>query len=88
VLHLLRWRAIQQAIAEGRDQMDLGGVDVAGARRPPRPDEQMYGLYQHKASFGARWVELSGAHERVFRRARYAVGRAASRLAAIGPARR
>ena len=35
-LHLLRWRAIQLAIAEGRDEMDLGGVDVAGARREPR----------------------------------------------------
>ena len=33
-MHLLRWRAIQLAIREGRDEMDLGGVDVG--RRPPR----------------------------------------------------
>ena len=33
-LHLLRWRAIQLAIREGRAEMDLGGVDVAGG--PPR----------------------------------------------------
>ena len=35
-MHLLRWRAIQLALAEGRTEMDLGGVDVAGARRIPR----------------------------------------------------
>ena len=27
----------------------------------------MYGLYQHKRSFGGRWLELTGAHERVIR---------------------
>ena len=63
--HLLRWRAVQLAIAEGRAQMDLGGVDVAGARRIPIRGESMYGLYEHKRSFGAEWVELAGAHERV-----------------------
>jgi lipid II:glycine glycyltransferase (peptidoglycan interpeptide bridge formation enzyme) len=64
--------------------MDLGGVDVQGARRPPVEGEPMYGLYEHKRSFGASWVELSGAHERVVRPRRYAIGRAlarASRLA-------
>ncbi len=35
-LHLLRWRAIQLAIREGCSEMDLGGVDVAGARGEPR----------------------------------------------------
>src|SRR5439155_856396 len=35
-LHLLRWRAIQLAIRENRNEMDLGGVDVAGSRREPR----------------------------------------------------
>ena len=34
-LHLLRWRAIQLAIREGCTEMDLGGVDVAGARGEP-----------------------------------------------------
>ena len=69
-LHLLRWRAIQLAIRERCDEMDLGGVDVAGARREPVEGEPMYGLYQHKRSFGGRWVELAGAHERVDRRSR------------------
>jgi lipid II:glycine glycyltransferase (peptidoglycan interpeptide bridge formation enzyme) len=81
VLHLLRWRAIQQAIVEGCDEMDLGGTDVPGARRPPRPGEPMYGLYEHKASFGARWVDQAGAHEKVFRPRRYAAGRLVARLA-------
>ena len=60
--------------------MDLGGVDVAGARHEPKPGEPMYGLYQHKRSFGAEWVELPGAHERVIRPARYFLGRIAARL--------
>lgn len=79
-LHLLRWRAIQLAIREGRDEMDLGGADVAGARREPREGEPMWGLYQHKLSFGGRWLELSGAHERVIRPNRYRVGRLSARL--------
>ena len=74
-LHLLRWRAIQLAIREGRAEMDLGGVDVAG--RPPRAaeGEPMWGLYQHKRSFGGEWLELSGAHERVLDAGRYRLGR-------------
>lgn len=79
-MHLLRWRAIGLALAEGRDEMDLGGVDLPGARRPPEPGEPTYGLYEHKRSFGARWVALAGASERVDRRWRYAAGRAAARL--------
>lgn len=78
--HLLRWRAIQLAIREDAVEMDLGGVDVAGARHEPKPGEPMYGLYQHKRSFGAEWVELPGAHERVIRPARYLAGRVAARL--------
>lgn len=74
-LHLLRWRAIQLAIREGRAEMDLGGVDVPGARREPREGEPMYGLYQHKLSFGGTWLELAGAHERVIRPRRYRAGR-------------
>jgi lipid II:glycine glycyltransferase (peptidoglycan interpeptide bridge formation enzyme) len=79
-LHLLRWRAIQLAIREGCREMDLGGVDVAGARREPVEGEPMYGLYQHKRSLGGQWVELTGAHERVFDRRGYAIGRTAMRL--------
>ncbi len=80
-MHLLRWRAIQLALAEGRAEMDLGGVDVEGARREPLPGEPTYGLYEHKRSFGARWVALAGAQERVARPWRYRAGRATSRLA-------
>jgi lipid II:glycine glycyltransferase (peptidoglycan interpeptide bridge formation enzyme) len=82
-LHLLRWRAIQLAIREGRDEMDLGGVDVPGARHEPSEGDSTYGLYQHKRSFGARWVELAGAHEKVVRPNRYRAGRVMARLSRI-----
>ncbi len=78
-LHLLRWRAIQLAIREGRAEIDLGGTDVAGARREPTEGEPMWGLYQHKRSFGGEWLELTGAHERVLDPNRYRIGRFASR---------
>jgi peptidoglycan pentaglycine glycine transferase (the first glycine) len=74
VMHLLRWRAIQLAIREGRSEMDLGGVDTAPDYAEPREGDPMAGLYEHKRSFGASWVEMTGAHERVLSRARYAVG--------------
>jgi lipid II:glycine glycyltransferase (peptidoglycan interpeptide bridge formation enzyme) len=76
--HLLRWRAIQLAIREGRAEMDLDGADVPGARRMPREGEAPYGLFQHKRAFGAEWVELAGAQERVARPWRYALGRGVS----------
>jgi len=63
--HLILWRALQLAGREGRAELDLGGVDVAGARSEPRPGDPMYGLLEFKQSFGGRWVELSGAHERI-----------------------
>jgi lipid II:glycine glycyltransferase (peptidoglycan interpeptide bridge formation enzyme) len=80
VLHLLRWRAIQLAIAEGCDEMDLGGADIAGARRIPEKGEPTYGLYEHKRAFGAEWVDLAGAHEYVADRLRYGAGRVTQRL--------
>ena len=80
-MHLLRWRAIELALAERRTEMDLGGVDVPGARRPPEPGEPTHGLYEHKRSFGAEWVELAGARELVIRSWRYAAGRAAAKVA-------
>ena len=83
-LHLLRWRAIQLAIREHCGEMDLGGVDVAGARGEPRRGDPLYGLYQHKASFGGRWLALAGAHERVYDGRGYRAGRLSSRLARIG----
>ena len=82
-LHLLRWRAIQLAIRENRSEMDLGGVDVAGSRREPREDEPMWGLYQHKRSFGGEWLELTGAHERVLDPTRYRLGRLAGRVVSV-----
>ncbi len=82
-MHLLRWRAIQLALAERRSEMDLGGVDVAGARRPPVTGEPTFGLYEHKRSFGAEWVALAGAMERVARPWRYAVGRVAARAVRV-----
>jgi lipid II:glycine glycyltransferase (peptidoglycan interpeptide bridge formation enzyme) len=78
-LHLLRWRAIELAMREGRNEMDLGGADVAGARREPREGEPMWGLYQHKRSFGGEWLELTGAHEKVLDANRYRIGRLASK---------
>ncbi len=77
-LHLLRWRAIQLAIAEGCDEMDLGGIDVAGERRIPKEGDRMYGLYRHKLAFGAHWVEQSGAHERIVDVLGYGAGRLAA----------
>jgi hypothetical protein len=71
---LLLWRALQLAAREGRSELDLGGVDVAGARSEPRPGDGMYGLLEFKRSFGGRWVELSGAHERVLRPTRARAG--------------
>jgi lipid II:glycine glycyltransferase (peptidoglycan interpeptide bridge formation enzyme) len=82
-LHLLRWRAIQLAIREGCTEMDLGGADVQGARHEPRDGDAMYGLYQHKRAFGGRWLELTGAHERVIDARGYALGRLVAGLARV-----
>jgi len=82
-MHLLRWRAIQLAIREGSSEMDLGGVDVAGARNEPQEGDPLYGLYQHKQSFGGEWLALTGAHERIFDPRGYQIGRLASRAARL-----
>jgi lipid II:glycine glycyltransferase (peptidoglycan interpeptide bridge formation enzyme) len=82
-MHLLRWRAIQLAVREGRDEMDLGGVDVAGSRGEPREGDPLYGLYQHKQSFGGQWLALTGAHERVSDPNGYRLGRLAGRAARL-----
>jgi lipid II:glycine glycyltransferase (peptidoglycan interpeptide bridge formation enzyme) len=83
VMHLLRWRAIQLAIREGCTEMDLGGVDVGPHHREPRDGDPMAGLYEHKRSFGAGWVEMTGAHERVSKPLRYAMGRLTARAERI-----
>jgi hypothetical protein len=83
VVRLLLWRAIQLALREGLTEMDLGGVDVAGARRIPLEGESMYGLYAFKRSFGAEWVEQVGNHEWVARPWRYAAGRVTGKVATL-----
>jgi lipid II:glycine glycyltransferase (peptidoglycan interpeptide bridge formation enzyme) len=87
IMHLLRWRAIQLALREGRSEMDLGGVDVGPDHAEPGEGDPMAGLYEHKRSFGARWVAMTGAHERVARPIRATVGRVATRVGrlAAGP---
>jgi lipid II:glycine glycyltransferase (peptidoglycan interpeptide bridge formation enzyme) len=67
VMHLLRWHAIRDALAMGAPWIDLGGVDLPGHRAPPGPDEPSYGLYEHKRSFGAVWVEREQARRAVLR---------------------
>jgi hypothetical protein len=77
--HLLVWRALQVALAEGRAEMDLGGADVRGARRVPHEGEPMYGLYDFKRAFGGTWVDQVAAHEGQLRPARYLLGRILAR---------
>lgn len=83
VMHLLRWRAIQLAIREGCSEMDLGGVDVGPDHLEPAEGAPLAGLYEHKRSFGARWIEMTGAYERAMKPLPYAVGRIASRVARV-----
>jgi lipid II:glycine glycyltransferase (peptidoglycan interpeptide bridge formation enzyme) len=66
-MHLLRWSVIRAALAAGAPAVDLGGVDLPGHRGVPRHGDPSWGMYQHKASFGAEWVESAPAHEVVLR---------------------
>jgi lipid II:glycine glycyltransferase (peptidoglycan interpeptide bridge formation enzyme) len=66
-MHLLRWAIIRLARDDGAPSIDLGGVDVPGARRLPSPGEPQWGMYEHKVGFGARWIESAAAHEIVLR---------------------
>lgn len=67
IMHLLRWTVIHDALAEGLPAIELGGVDLPGHRDPPSPGDPTWGLYEHKASFGARWVARTPAHRIVLR---------------------
>jgi lipid II:glycine glycyltransferase (peptidoglycan interpeptide bridge formation enzyme) len=67
VMHLLRWAAIRDALAIGAPWVDMGGVDLPGHREPPTAQEPSYGLYEHKRSFGATWVEREQARRAVLR---------------------
>ena len=67
-MHFVRWHVIREAIeGEGLPSIDLGGVDVRGARHKPEKGAHNYGMWEHKASFGAEWVESAAAHEIVLR---------------------
>jgi lipid II:glycine glycyltransferase (peptidoglycan interpeptide bridge formation enzyme) len=79
-MHLLRWHVIREALAAGMPSIDLGGVDVRGARHKPEKGDPTFGLWEHKASFGAEWVESAPAHEVVLRPWVYRAGLAAGRL--------
>jgi lipid II:glycine glycyltransferase (peptidoglycan interpeptide bridge formation enzyme) len=85
VVRLILWRAIQLAVRERLQEMDLGGVDVPGARRVPEEGEEMHGLYAFKRSFGAEWLEMTGNHEWVARPWRYAAGRITGRMVGLMP---
>jgi lipid II:glycine glycyltransferase (peptidoglycan interpeptide bridge formation enzyme) len=67
VMHLLRWHVVRDAHAMGAPWIDLGGVDLPGHRVEPKPGEPSYGLYEHKRSFGATWVEREQARRIVLR---------------------
>jgi len=66
-MHLVRWTAIRDAIAEGASAIELGGVDLPGHREPPGSDDPNHGLYMHKSSFGAEWVVRTPARRLVLR---------------------
>lgn len=66
-MHLLRWTAIREALADGLPAIELGGVDLPGERRRPQPGDRAWGLYEHKVGFGATWLESAAAHELVLR---------------------
>ena len=66
-MHLVRWTAIREALADGATAIELGGVDLPGHRQPPTADEPNHGLYVHKASFGAEWVVRTPARQQVLR---------------------
>jgi lipid II:glycine glycyltransferase (peptidoglycan interpeptide bridge formation enzyme) len=79
-MHLLRWHVIRESLAARYPSIDLGGVDVRGARHKPAKGDPAYGLWEHKASFGAEWVESAPAHETVLRPWIYRAGLTAGRV--------
>lgn len=76
-MHALRWRVITEALASGAPAVDLGGVDIVGHRTQPAEGDPTWGLFQHKASFGARWVASEAAQRVLFRPWVYRAGVAA-----------
>lgn len=86
-MHLLRWHVIREARRAGVPAIDLGGVDLRGSRDRPSEGDPGWGMYQHKASFGAQWVESVAAHEIVFRPFVYRTGLALRALRRRGRGR-
>ena len=78
-MHLLRWHVIREALDAGLPSIDLGGVDVRGARGKPEKGAHNHGMWEHKASFGAEWIESAAAHEIVLRPWVYRAGLLAGR---------
>jgi hypothetical protein len=67
-MHALRWAVIRAALADGATAVELGGVDTPGQRQIPRgPGDAGWGLYQHKAGFGAHWVWRTPARRTALR---------------------
>ena len=66
-MHLVRSTLLRDALLEGKDAVDLGGVDLPGHREPPTEGEPNHGLYEHKRSFGAVWVVREPARRIVLR---------------------
>lgn len=83
-MHLVRWTVIRDALAEGASAVELGGVDLPGHREPPGAGEPNHGLYVHKASFGARWVERTPARRLVLRPGAAKVAMARDGLLGLG----
>lgn len=82
-VRLLVWRGIQIALDERRTSVDLGGVDTDGHRGRPNKGAPTYGMYAFKESFGARWVDLTGAHQRTMRPMRKLAGNLLGKLAKL-----
>jgi lipid II:glycine glycyltransferase (peptidoglycan interpeptide bridge formation enzyme) len=85
-MHLLRWTAIEDALADGALAIELGGVDLPGRRSPPQKDDPDRGLYEHKRSFGAEWIDRTPARRMILRP--WVVRFAAARRGAIDRLRR
>ena len=82
-VRLLVWRGIQIALDERRSVVDLGGIDTEGHRDKPDKGDPTYGMYQFKESFGARWVEMTGAHRKTMRPMANLAGRVLGKLASL-----
>jgi lipid II:glycine glycyltransferase (peptidoglycan interpeptide bridge formation enzyme) len=66
-MHLVRWVAISDALAEGCPAIELGGVDLPDHRQQPQQGDPNRGLYEHKRGFGAEWVDREPARRIVLR---------------------